>query len=174
MDNGDMRADTNNELNISCLFREFSDNLLGLAVSHIWRGAGSAIFIEFGNLHARVRRDGVIKLRMDGSDFSYGDFTLRIEFSWRIESKRSILCGSWSDEARWPRALRLLKHATVTEVKLFGHLPEIEIQFSNGVRLLSFMSSDGDPQWRLSDRRQSPGRWLCVRRGKLLLQEESA
>jgi hypothetical protein len=30
--------------------------------------------------------------------------TLMIQWSWRIENKRSIICGSWSEEEYWQQA----------------------------------------------------------------------
>ncbi|HEY4010455.1 MAG TPA: hypothetical protein VGM11_09920 [Acidobacteriaceae bacterium] len=40
-------------------FAEFVKPAVGLPVSHVWRGYGSAIFLELGKLSAgRVRRDG--------------------------------------------------------------------------------------------------------------------
>ena len=36
----------------------FADALTGLPVSHVWRGHGSALFVEFGRLQSQTRRDG--------------------------------------------------------------------------------------------------------------------
>jgi hypothetical protein len=53
-------------------------------------------------------------------------------------------------------------------VKTFGHLPEIEVTFSNGMRILSFMAAEGSPAWTLFDRRSDQERWLSVEAGILL------
>ena len=64
--------------------------LVGMEVAHLWRGHGSAIFLEFGTLSpGSVRRDG-----SPGNPM--GEITIGIEWSWRIENANSIVCGSWS------------------------------------------------------------------------------
>jgi hypothetical protein len=69
----------------------------GLRVTHIWRGYGFAIFLEIGDLRpGKIRRDGT-------SGSPNGQFTVCIEWSWRIEGKRRIWCGSWTDEGKWPK-----------------------------------------------------------------------
>jgi hypothetical protein len=73
-----------------------------------------------------------------------------IEWSWRIEGKRRIWCGSWSDGARWPRAFKRIEGARVVSVSLCGRLPEIELTLSNGLHVLSMMTAEGDPAWALT------------------------
>lgn len=133
--------------------------LIGLPVSHVWRGYGSALFVEFGELHATKKQDGA-------AGNPTGDVTLMIEWSWRIEKPCSILGGSWSAEKRWTGMFKKLLGANVSDVQLIGHLPEIEISLSNGLRIVSFMTAEGQPAWALI-RRTTPQRTLCVRRGKL-------
>jgi hypothetical protein len=64
-------------------FIVFASPLIGLPVTRIWQGYGSAIFVEFGKLHSTRTRDG-----RPGSP--RGDWTLFIAWSWRIEGKRRI------------------------------------------------------------------------------------
>ena len=93
---------------------------------------------------------------------------LMIEWDWRIEGKRSILCGSGTDEQRWPRALAWLTNTTVAGVTLFGRLPEVDLTLSNGMHIVSLMTAQGDPAWTLFDRRNSGGcniGWTNVQRG---------
>lgn len=87
------------------VFEEFTRDFIGLPLSHIWRGRGSAIFLEFGNLTPAtdVRRDGSQKNPQ-------GEAGIMIEWSWRIEGKKSILCGSWSDEDRWERGFSMIRN----------------------------------------------------------------
>lgn len=133
--------------------------LLGLPVSHVWRGHGSALFVEFGELHAQKKQDGSM-----GNPT--GEVTLMIEWSWRIEKPRSILGGSWSSERRWPGMFQKLIGAKVTDLQIVGHLPEIEVLLSNGLRIVSFMTGEGQPAWALICR-TTPKLTLCVRKGKL-------
>jgi hypothetical protein len=142
------------------LFREFCVPLLGLPVSHVWQGHGSAIFLEFGDLRQQNRLDG-----SPGNPF--GQWTLMMEWSWRIEGKRRIWCGSWSREARWPRAFARLQGARVVSASLTGRLPEVDIALSNGLHVLSMMTAEGDPAWALINRCGSQVVSLSVRAGRL-------
>ncbi|HVY05541.1 MAG TPA: hypothetical protein VHB46_06155 [Burkholderiales bacterium] len=146
-------------------FALFETALVGLPASHVWRGHGSALFLEFGKLSpsSRVRRDGLV------GNLS-GEITLMIEWSWRIEKPRSIMGGSWSDERRWPGMLSKLQGSTVVGVRTFGALPEIEVSLSNGLRVVSFMTSEGQPEWGLICR-GSMQRTLGVRGGRLVVRE---
>jgi len=136
--------------------------LVGQPISHIWRGHGSALFLEFGALSPRPRRDGK-------SATPEGVVSLGVQWSWRIEDRAAILCGSWSDADRWGPALELLRDARVARCELFGALPEIAITMDSGIRFLSFSTTDGQPQWHLIDRRDGPARWFSVRGGQLHL-----
>jgi hypothetical protein len=147
-------------------FVEMTTGLVGIPVTHIWRGYGSAIFIELGELKpGRLLRNGT-----PGNP--KGPFGLKIEWSWRIEGKRRIWCGSWSDEAGWPRAFRRLLGSTVSSISLFGRLPEIDMRLSNGLHIVSMMTAEGDPQWVLSERGK-PGHAFMIRAGRLQMQPYS-
>lgn len=145
-------------------FSAFAAPLLGMKVSDVWQGHGSALGLEFGNLSTKFSRDG-------SQTYHEGEMSLLLEWSWRIEGRRSIICGSWTNEIKWLRSFRLLRGATVAHAAVFGHLPEIEIRFTNGVRLLSFMTAEGDPQWTLFHRSPPGLRWMMVRRGMLQIDE---
>ena len=69
----------------------------GLTIAHVWRGHGSALFIELGALTPTTRRDG-------SPGEPRGEISLMVEWSWRIEDGQSIAYGSWSDEDLWPPA----------------------------------------------------------------------
>jgi len=58
----------------------------------------------------------------------------------------------------------------IADAVLFGRLPEIELSLSNGIRVLSFMTAEGSPDWTLFDRLGDETRWLCVRRGVLRIE----
>lgn len=137
----------------------FFDSIIGRRVSHVWRGAGSAIFLEFGELTPHTRLDG-------RAGNPIGDVSLMIEWSWRIERPRSIVGGSWSSERRWHGMLERLRGASVNSVDLFAPLPEIAVTLSNRLRVVSFMTAEGQPRWALICRRPPLGT-LHVRRGNL-------
>jgi hypothetical protein len=144
-------------------FGSFSAGLTGLPVSRIWQGYGSAIFVEFGK--AQPRR------RLDGSPGNpRGEWTLMIEWSWRIEGKRRIWCGSWSDGERWPRAFARLERAKVTSAVLYGRLPEIDVGLSNGLHVVSMMTAEGDPAWALTKHSEGTSSSISVCAGRLKIE----
>lgn len=153
---------SNNGLDVLQTFR---DPLIGLPLSHLWRGHGSAIFLEFGRLTASIRT------RRDGTPYDpEGEFGLMIQWSWRVENTASILCGSWSEESLWEPTFDLLRNKTVAELSVVGRLPEIVIALSEGLYVSSFMTAEGDPQWALFDRRNATLRTLSVQEGRLRLE----
>jgi hypothetical protein len=91
-----------------------------------------------------------------------------IEWSWRIEGKRLIWCGSWSDGQRWPRAFSRLVGDKVASVSLVGRLPEIDVDLPNGVHVVSAMTAEGDPQWGLINREANLA--VDVRSGRLMVE----
>jgi hypothetical protein len=142
----------------------FRDPLIGLPLSHLWRGYGSAIFLEFGRLTpgTRTRRDGTPRNPR-------GEFGLMIQWSWRIEDITSILCGSWSKDSLWEPTFDLLRNKAVAELSVVGRLPEIVVALSESLYVSSFMTAEGDPQWSLFDRRDVTLRTLSVQEGCLKL-----
>jgi hypothetical protein len=140
----------------------FLSALRGKRVSHVWRGHGSALFLEFGELEG-ARKPGGKRGQ------PVGDLSLMVEWSWRIENRSSILGGSWSSERGWPRLFRRLVGSKVRSVELFGRLPEIALQLSNGLRVVSFMTAEGQPSWAVIAHRPSRGS-LSVKRGKLRVE----
>jgi hypothetical protein len=145
---------------------EIQKILVGRPVSNIWRGYGSALFLEFGNLTPRKKRDG-----SPGRN-AHGDITLMIQWSWRIENPRSILTGSWGSEDQWPKVFRSLLRLVVTEVSFFSTLPELQVTLSNGKRVSSFMTAEGQPQWAVISRVEPLGSW-SVERGVVAFAKDS-
>ena len=152
----------------SALVYPFQQALIGLPVSHVWRGHGSALFIEFGKLQppARTRRDGT-------PGESSGELGLMIEWSWRIESGGSILCGSWSDEERWEPTFKQMIGRNVVGLTTFGRLPEIEVALFGDMHVASFMTADGDPAWALFDRRDERLVTLASELGALVIENST-
>lgn len=140
--------------------RTFRDALIGLPLSHFWRGHGSAIFLEFGRLTPATRRTGV-------TGNPRGELSLMVEWSWRIENRTSILCGSWSDEHLWEPTFDLLRNRAVVDLSVVGRLPEVVVALAEDRYVSSFMTAEGDPSWALFDRRGDTLRTLSVRGGSL-------
>ena len=143
-------------------FRIFSTSLIGLPISHVWRGYGSALFIEIGKLTPVSYRDGSLGKPK-------GEVLLGVEWSWRIQDNTAIRCGSWSEEDLWESAFDMLRNVQIARCELFGALPEVTITTDGGIRFLSFSTTDGQPQWHLVDRRNGLPRWFTVREGRLHL-----
>nr|WP_254803922.1 hypothetical protein [Methylobacterium sp.]USU34709.1 hypothetical protein NG677_24190 [Methylobacterium sp.] len=121
---------------------------VGMAVAHVWRGYGSALFIEFGELTPATGR------RKDGTSRApSGEIGLMIENDWRIEDAHDIVCGSGSDEELWKPTFARLIGRHVADVTTFGRLPEVLISLSDDFHVASFSTIEGDPVWTLFDRR---------------------
>lgn len=144
------------------MFEAFCASLISQPVSHVWRGYGSAIFIELGHLTPKRRKDGT-------AANPEGEVSLGVEWSWRIEDARAIICGSWSEENLWEPALDRLKNTHIARCEVFSVLPEIALTTDTGLRFLSFSTTDGQPGWHFVDRRDGPARWFTVRDGQIHL-----
>ena len=137
-------------------FERLTAPLLGLPVTHPWRGYGSAVFLELGPLKRERGLRGGVSLK--------GLASVMIEWGWRVERPRSIDFGSWSSDRRIDSGIRSLKRANVASVQLDGRLPELCLGLSGGRWLRSFMISDRQPNWVLF---LPDGSWLRVTRGVL-------
>ena len=135
-----------------------------MTVAHVWFGHGSALFIELGALsEGRKRKDGSI-----GN--AQGEITVMLDFGWRIERQRSILCGSGDSKRRWASASKKLFGASVISAQVVGRIPELELKLSNGLWLVTFTHYEGQPTWAVGFKALGLG-WLCVKGGKLYVDD---
>src|SRR5262245_17337861 len=123
-------------------FEKYRIALRSQPLSAIWRGHGSAIFLEFGRLFPRHRRHG-------SAGNPQGEYTVMIEWSWRVESESAILCGSWSDEENFEGVFKSLIGRPVEDVSVHGRLPELSIALAGGLYVASFMTAEGQPAWTI-------------------------
>lgn len=139
-------------------FLELVAPAAGLPVSSTWRGSGSAVFLELGEL----RHDAG-----DEPEYSHarGEITLMIQWSWRVEGPRSIRFGSWSTERRIAHGVRRLAGDRVVSLAVEGRLPELAVTLASGRVLRSFMTAEGQPDWCVFLPDES---WLAVERGSLI------
>lgn len=144
----------------------FVKALRGATVSSVWRGHGSAIFLEFGDLSIKSSTISGRELQPQGT------CTLMVEWSWRIERPHSILGGSFSPEGRWPAMFDRLIGSKVRDIHFLGAVPEIVVWLSNGLRVSSFMTAKGQPAWCIICRKPKIGA-LCVKRGRLHVEARS-
>ena len=134
--------------------------LLGLPLSNVWHGHGSALFLEFGNLTERWRADGT-------KGHSWGQISVGLEYDWRIEFGRKIACGSGGNRDIWDAHLDPLRGATAVDLSVFGRVAELCLDLSTGHRLLTFSLDESGPEWALTDRRGSEDNWLFFEAGTI-------
>ena len=131
--------------------------LEGSEVTHAWRSHGSAIFLELGSLS-------------EGDGNSRGEQSIMIEWSWRFEGQSSILFGSFDDNEKIDKFPEIVVGKTIEKVSFFSRLSEIEIQFSDKLWLLTFATSEGDPDWSI---RFKNGEWLSATEATLQIEYET-
>jgi hypothetical protein len=136
---------------------EFTNSLAGLRVSRPWKGYGSAIFLELGELiEVRGLRRGSVT----------GQACISVEWDWRLEHGSVIIGGSSDAGPTINACLKALRDAVVTEIEIEGQVPEIVVRFSTGHVLRSMAMIRGDPQWHI---RVQKDRWLYVKDGGLFV-----
>jgi hypothetical protein len=143
------------------LFEAQRLRLRGMELTLIWLGYSSACFLEFGNLRTRFHRNG------RPFRFPTGEMSVFLSWSWRIEHGNRIVVGSWSDDDDWQPAFDQVTGSRVLDISHFGRLPEIVIEFSNGFRILSFMTVGEGPDWNISSLGPNgeKSRYLCWKDG---------
>jgi hypothetical protein len=119
-----------NEIITEKQFYEFIKPYIGLRINRSWKGHGSALFLEVGNL-----KNGK------------GEITIMIEWSWRVEKDNSIWFGSWSEEETIIDNVPKLIGYEIKSVSLFSRLPELSISLSDNIWVNSFSTVEGNPEW---------------------------
>jgi len=140
-------------------FRTLTRPLVGLTVTRPWRGYGSAIFMELGQLHREPFRT-----RTGGYSLK-GQATIMIQWSWRVERQRSIAFGSWSGNRKITNGVAKLKDHSVEEIQLEGHLPELYMTLSDNLWVHSFATTESQPEWAVF---LFDGSWIAVNRGRII------
>jgi len=143
------------------LTNPFFSAVIDKSVADAWVD-GNTLYLELGDSFAATGKLAALI----GTSY---ELSLVISSSWRIELQKSILGGSGNDQKDWPNLLKKLIGAKVTDIRLLGELPEIYVVLSNGMRLSSFMTFRGQPEWALITRKPNLG-CLCVRRGSLFVE----
>ena len=105
---------------------------VGKVMGRVWRGYGSSIFLEIGELTN-----------------DKGELTIMIEWSWRVEKEQEIMFGSWSDDSEFHELLQKLKGLMLKSISFQFWLPEVVVELSNSTWVCSFATVEGDPEWAL-------------------------
>ena len=140
-------------------FPAFVRPLLGLMVSLPWKGYGSAIFLELGQL---------APLESPRQHYNQGESCISVEWDWRVEAEAASLYGSSNSGPTIERGIQSLQGATIQAISVVGQIPELVVQFSNGHCLRSMIMIAGDPEWSI---KLPDERWIYVRKGHLFVGE---
>lgn len=145
-------------------FEKLISPVIGLPVNWPWRGYGSAIFLELGNLH-RIRR------RRGNGHHILGEVTIMIEWDWRVEDSSSILFASNSKDEQFDPGLKSLQRRIITSIELVGRVPELAILFDDDRSLRTFVTVPPQPRWAI---KLFQGPWLSVDEttGELTVEED--
>jgi hypothetical protein len=136
------------------MFQELVQHLVGLPVSLPWKGYGSTIFLELGQLaplepHQRHQN---------------GEACIWLQWDWRVEDSSAVLFGSSNSGPKIERGLRTLEESCIQSLSVIGEIPELIVRFSNGQCARSMVMHTGDPKWII---RLQSGEYLSAKEGAL-------
>lgn len=121
--------------------------LVGMPVSLPWKGYGSTIFLELGQLAPLQPRQR----------HNFGEACISIDWDWRMEKGAEVVCGSSNSGPEIEKEIAHLQGAAVEGLSVAGEVRELVICFSNGRHIRTMVMRSDDPQWSI----RLPGsRWL--------------
>ena len=121
------------------------DALIGLPIAHFWRGIGTAVFLELGELQNVVLNGRLLREPV-------GDMSIELGWTWRIEDGVRILAGSAGEQEDWPAVFDQLLGRKVIDITLQGRIPELIIDLDNGCRLQTFADYGESADWTIAER----------------------
>lgn len=127
-------------------FSRRRDALIGLPLSHFWRGYGTVLFLELGTL-----KTVVFNVRGPRRQL-VGDMSIGLGATWRIEDGVRILAGSAGEDDNWPVVFERLLGRRVIDIALQGRIPELVIDLDNGCRLQTFADYGESADWTIAER----------------------
>ena len=136
-------------------FEDLTLPLIGLPVSLPWKGYGSAVFFELGDLSPLESRR---------AHHNKGVACISVEWDWRVEAGSAVSYGSSNSRPKIEAGIRALQGETIDSIGVVGQVPELVVRFSNGHCLKSMVMVTGDPEWSI---RVPDGQWIYVRDGIL-------
>ncbi|MRW84771.1 DUF3027 domain-containing protein [Pseudoduganella sp. FT26W] len=114
--------------------------LVHMAISLPWKGRGSAIFLELGNLAS---------LERPRQRHQNGEATIYIGWDWRVEAGSRVLYGSSNSQPEINDGIDALVGITIQNITIQGSVPELSIEFSNGARLMSAAMCTDTSEWSI-------------------------
>jgi hypothetical protein len=119
-------------------FASLAAPMRGLPVSHVWRGYGTAVFLEFGKLRSVPKGNN-----------PKGEFCLDLQFGWRVERSRSSWFGSDSGDRKISNQLPKLIGTVAANISLQGRLAEVALYLEPQCWVTTFSAAAGQPEWTL-------------------------
>jgi hypothetical protein len=113
--------------------------LADMSVSAVWKGYGTAIFLELGNLSPVDQRRG-----------PKGEVTIYISWDWRVEKGNRVMFGSSNSSPEMADGIATLVGLTVKGATIQGMVPELLIAFSDEARLQSAAMCTDTSEWDVS------------------------
>jgi hypothetical protein len=138
------------------VFNNLVSPLIGKTVSLPWKGYGSALFLEIGELQP---------LEYDRQIYPSGEACLMPNFEWRIEDADKIICGSSDSLPKIDESIKLLQGLIIKAIILNDKIPELNISFSNGFMLRTMSMYAGEPEWYI---KCLNGKILSIKNGSLV------
>lgn len=114
--------------------------LVHMPISLPWKGHGSAIFLELGNL---------APLECPRQRHQNGEATIYIGWDWRVEAGARVLYGSSNSKPEIEDGIDTLAGVTISSLTIRGSVPELLIEFSNGARLMSAAMCTDTSEWSI-------------------------
>jgi hypothetical protein len=132
-----------------------------MTVSLPWKGYGSAIFLELGQLAPLQTR----------RRHERGETCTSFEWDWRVEETETVLYGSSNSRPKIEKGISSLKGTNIKQISVVGSVPELVLDFSNGQTLKSMVMVSGDPQWHI---RLPNETWISSESGRLYVGDGGA
>ncbi len=117
----------------------YLDQCKGKKINKVWKGYGSALFLELGRLKS--------EFSSSGKKYVLGQISIDIVWEWRIEKIRSIHVGSADTARRNLNQIPILKGKQIQEITLAGRLPELNLVLSNNLWISTCTHWQGQPEW---------------------------
>lgn len=138
------------------VFSDVIKPLIGQKINHAWKGYGSAIFLEIGDL--------VFPSESSSTKMPSGQWCISIEWDWRVEYQNRILFGSSHTGSSIADRLKGLEGTMIQDVELWGAVPEILVHLSDSSRLRSASMVNGQPEWSI---RLGESDWISAVEGEI-------
>ena len=137
-------------------FQYYIDDLVGLPVSLAWKGYGSQIYLEIGKLAPLNKKQ----------NHRCGEACISIGWDWRVEKGSEILFGSSNSGPEINNRLKTLENAVIKSINITKIIPEIEVGFSNNLRLMSMLMLNDNPDWSIKTLTKE---WVYPKKGAIYI-----